>query len=42
MKKWNILTRAILPALALLALSPSAYAALYEEVAISKNLTRLT
>lgn len=27
MKKWNILTRAILPALALLALSPSAYAA---------------
>ena len=27
MKKWNILTRAVLPALALLALSPSAYAA---------------
>lgn len=27
MKKWNILTRAILPALALLVLSPSAYAA---------------
>ena len=27
MKKWNILTRAVLPALALLVLSPSAYAA---------------
>lgn len=42
MKRWNILTRAVLPVLALLVLSPSAYAAAGYSFQTTVFMTRKT